>query len=405
MTRTAYTNATIWTAAGETIALGTLIVEDTKIASIGPAVDVSGAEVVDCEGHFLLPGFIDAHAHTGLWGEGSHDDYDGNEMSAAITPYVRALDSIYPEDPGFADARRGGVTTIGIMHGSANPIGGQLTVAKSAGLVADEMVLREPAGVKMAFGENPKRVGESHKRAPTTRMGVAHLARKSFVEAQEYQKDWEHYEALVAVEATKPEAERTPQRAPKRDLGLEVLVRVLKRELPIRNHAHRMDDIRTAIRLSEEFGYDLILDHATEAHRIADEIVSRNIPICLGPLIGGRSKREVARKTPASVGIMVKAGAKVIVMTDSPFVPVDHLRDQVIIAIREGLPEDRALETITKNPADVLGVADRVGTLEPGKDADFILMDGDPWDARSKVQRTYINGELVFSADGPYLPD
>lgn len=405
MTKRAFINAIIWTAAGDEIRDGALIVEDGRVVEVGGGSDTSGAEVVDCEGHYLLPGFIDAHAHTGIWGEGSHDDYDGNEMSAAITPYVRALDSIYPEDPGFADARRGGVTTIGIMHGSANPIGGQLTVAKSAGLVADEMVIREPAGVKMAFGENPKRAGESHKRAPTTRMGVAHLARKSFVEAQEYQKDWDHYEALLAVEAAKPKTDRTPLRAPKRDLGLEILVKVLNRELPIRNHAHRMDDIRTAIRLAEEFGYDLVLDHATEAHRIADEIVSRNIPICLGPLIGGRSKREVSRKTPASVGIMVKAGAKVIVMTDSPFVPVNHLRDQVIIAIREGLPEDRALETITRNPAEILGVDERVGTLQPGKDADFILIDGDPWDARTKVQRTYINGDLVFSANGPYLPD
>ncbi len=405
MTRTAYINATIWTGTGEVIDRGGLVTQDGRIVQVGSNIDMSGSEIVDCAGQYLLPGFIDAHAHTGIWGEGSHDDFDGNEMSEAITPYVRALDSIYPEDPGFDDARRGGVTTIGIMHGSANPIGGQLTVAKSAGLVADDMVLREPAGVKMAFGENPKRVGESRKRAPTSRMGVAHLARKSFVEAQEYQKDWEHHEALVAAEAAKPESERTPLRSPKRDLGLEILVKVLNRELPIRNHAHRMDDIRTAIRLSEEFGYELILDHATEAHRIIDEIVSRNIPVCLGPLIGGRSKREVARKTPASVGIMVKAGAKVIVMTDSPFVPVEHLRDQVIIAIREGLPEDRALETITSNPADILGVADRVGTLEVGKDADFILMKGDPWDARTRVQQTFINGQLVFSADGPYIPD
>ena len=402
--RIAYTNATIWTAAEDPIEGGTLLVEDGKIVDVGSGVDISGAEIADCVGKYLLPGFIDVHVHTGVWGEGARDDHDANEVSDAITPYVRMLDAIYPEDIGFEDARRGGVTTLGITHGSANAIGGQMAVVKAFGLVADDMVIREPAGVKMALGENPKRVGDNLSRAPRTRMGTAYLARKAFFDAIEYRKDWDHYNALQAIEDAKPEGDRKPVREPKRDLGSETLVRVLDGEIPVRNHAHRMDDIRTAIRLSEEFGYRLVLDHATEGWRIPDEIVSRGIPVAIGPLYTAASKREVNRRTAAAVGIMVEAGATVAIMTDSPVNTVDTLRDLVIIAIREGLAEDRALETVTTNPAGILEVDDRVGSLEPGKDADFLIFDGDPWDGRNKVQATYIDGEKVFEADGPYLP-
>jgi imidazolonepropionase-like amidohydrolase len=403
--RRAFTNATIWTAAGPPIDGGTLVVEDSTIAAVGTDIDVAGAEVVDCTGRYLLPGFVDAHVHTGIAGEGAKDDWDTNETTEAITPYVRTLDSIYPEDPGFDDARRGGVTTLGIMHGSANPIGGQLTVVKAAGKVADDMVVRAPAGLKMALGENPKRVGEELKRAPQTRMGSAYLARRAFMEALEYRKDWEHHEALAAVEAAKPEGERTPLRGPERDLGKEILLQVLDGEIPVRNHGHRMDDIRTAIRLSEEFGYRLVIDHATEAWRMPDEIARRNIPVAVGPLYSSKYKREVNRRTPATVGIMVAAGATVAIITDSPVNEVHALRDLVILAIREGLPEDRALETVTLNAARILGVEDRVGSLEPGKDADVLVFDADPWDGRTKVRETYIDGRLVFAADGPYLPE
>jgi len=402
--RHAYTNATIWTAAGDPIEDGTLLVEDGKIVAVGSDVDTAGAEIVDCTGRYLLPGFVDPHVHTGVWGEGAREDHDANEVSEAITPYVRMLDAIYPEDIGFEDARRGGVTTLGITHGSANAIGGQMAVVKSYGLVADDMVIKEPAGVKMALGENPKRVGELMNRAPRTRMGTAYLARKAFLEAIEYRKDWDHYRALKAIEDAKPEGERKPVREPKRDLGAETLVRVLDGEIPVRNHAHRMDDIRTAIRLSEEFGYRLVIEHATEGWRIPEEIVSRNIPVAIGPLYTSASKREVNRRTPAAIGVMVEAGATVAIMTDSPVNTVNTLRDLAILAIREGLPEDRALETVTMNAAGILEVDDRVGSLEPGKDADFLVFDGDPWDGRNRVQATYIDGEKVFQVDGPYLP-
>ncbi|MDX2344383.1 MAG: amidohydrolase [Acidimicrobiia bacterium] len=401
----AFIHATIWTSAGPHIADGTMITEDGKIVAVGQDLDTVGMTIVDCENHFILPGFIDAHTHTGVWGEGARDDYDGNEISEAITPYTRALDAIYPEDIGFEDARRGGVTTLGITHGSANPIGGQVAVAKTYGNVADDMVIKEPAGVKMALGENPKRVGEHLKRAPQSRMGVAYLVRQAFYAAMEYRKDWQHHHALVAEEAKKPEGDRQPLRGPQLDLGKEMLLKVLDGEIPVRNHAHRMDDIRTAIRLADEFGYRLVIEHATESYRIADEVAKRDVMLAIGPLFGERSKREVNKSTPATVGIMVERGCTVAIMTDSPFNPINNLRDLVIFAIREGLDPKKALATVTINPARILGVEDRVGSLEVGKDADFIIFDGDPWDARNKVQTTYIDGRNVFEASGPYIPD
>ncbi len=401
----AFRNAEIWIGDGGTLAGGTLVTEGSRIVSIGPDVDFSGAEIHDLAGCYLLPGFVDAHSHTGIWGEGARDDYDGNEISNATTPYIRTIDSIYPEDIGFDDARRGGVTTLGIMHGSANAIGGQTSVVKAKGSIADDMVIKAPAGLKMALGENPKRVGEELKRAPGSRMGIAHVARAAFYEAIEYRKDWDHFHALERVEEAKPESERTPLREPHKDLGKEMLLRVLDGEIPVRNHAHRMDDIRTAIRLSEEFGYRLVIDHATEAYRIADEIASRNIPLAIGPVYGWRAKRELNKQTPATVGYMVERGVTVAVMTDSPFAPVQNLRDQVIFAIREGLDPEKALATITTNAAMILGVDDRLGTLEVGKDADLVVLDGDPWDARSHVVETYVDGEKVFSMDGPFLPE
>ncbi|MGI9667183.1 MAG: amidohydrolase [Acidimicrobiia bacterium] len=401
--RTSYTNARIWTGAGTSHEAGSVIVDGTQIEAVTDA-SVDADETVDLNGAYVLPGLIDAHSHTGIWGEGGQDDYDGNEISASTTPYIRTIDSIYPEDIGFDDSRRGGVTTLGIMHGSANAIGGQTSVVKAAGSTADEMVIRAPAGVKMALGENPKKVGEHYKREPNSRMGVAWIARRTFYEAIEYRKDLAHHEALVLAQESKDASERVPLREPKRDLGKEMLLRVLDREFPIRNHAHRMDDIRTAIRLSDEFGYDLVIDHGTEAYRIADEIADRGIPLALGPMFGWRSKREVNKQTAANVGFMVERGVSVSVMTDSPFAPVHHLRDLVILAIREGLDPDDALATVTMNPANLLGVSERVGSLEEGKDADFIVMDGDPWDARSHVLATYINGVQVHERTGPYLP-
>ena len=401
---TAFTNATVHTGTGSILESATLLIADGKINAVGAEVDIGDADVIDLGGKVVLPGLIDCHSHAGVSSTGAWDDHDVNELSEKITPHVRTLDAIHPADQAFDDARRGGVTLLGVTHGSANVIGGQVAACKTAGTVVDDMVIREPAGVKMALGENPKRVGSRQNRQPDSRMGNAYLAREAFVAAQEYKLDWEHYEAQVAAEAAKDESDRKPIRAPKRDLTKEILVRVLNREIPIRNHAHRLDDIRTAIRLSEEFGYRLVVDHATEAFKIADEIVSRDIMLAIGPVGAARGKRETRHRTAAAAGLMVEAGATVAVMTDAPVDPVQHLRDMVIISIREGLAEERALETVTINPAKILGVDDRVGSLEPEKDADFIVFGGDPWDARNPVLATYIDGREVFNYDGPWIP-
>lgn len=398
----AFVGATIYPVESDPLQKATLVVEDGLIVDIGTNIDVSGMEVTDCVDKHITPGFVDSHTHTGIWAEGTSPaagDYDGNEVSDATTPYVRVIDSIHPEDIGFDDARKGGVTTLGVCHGSANPIGGQMCVIKSYGTEVDDMVIKDSAGLKMALGENPKNVGKHFNRAPTSRMGVAHIIRKALYEAIDYGKEWDHYHQLLKLEDKKPEEERKPIKSPKYDLGKEALVKILNREMPVRNHAHRADDIRTAIRLSEEFGYKLILDHATESYKLKETIANKGIPIAVGPLFGGRVKRELINSTMATPGIMMKAGVNVSIMTDSPFVPVHGLRDTLIMAVREGLDEKRALETITINPAKLLGLEDRLGSLEKGKDADFLIFNGDPLDARKKVIKTYINGNLVFSDD------
>ncbi|OLS20743.1 MAG: N-substituted formamide deformylase precursor [Candidatus Heimdallarchaeota archaeon LC_2] len=398
----AFVGAKIHTMEGEPIENAILIIDGSSIVEVGENLSTDGYEVIDCKGMEITPGLIDAHSHVGLWEEGVSPGPavgDGNETSEAIVPYLRSMDSIFPEDLGFDDARKGGVTTMGLTHGSANPIGGQFCVVKSRGHVIDEMVIREPAGVKMAMGENPKRVGVNNKRAPHTRMAVAYLIRKSFYETLDYAQKWEgYYKKIKSIEEGDDENKKKndlPSK-PEYDLGKEILLKVLNREIPIRCHSHRADDIRTAIRLSEEFGYKLVIDHATESSKIKEIIAEKNLPCVIGPLFGTRVKRELVNKSLKTPGIMVKAGVMVCITTDAPVIPIDGLRDTVVMAIREGLPADRALETITLNPAKVLNVDDRVGSLKAGKDADFVIFDGDPFDVRNRVLKTYIDGDLVY---------
>ncbi|MCY3414769.1 MAG: amidohydrolase [Candidatus Heimdallarchaeota archaeon] len=384
--KTAFINATIYPVNTDIIYQGTLLIEKNTISYVGAPCDTDGFEIIDCSGLHITPGFVDAHAHTGVWGEWN-TDYDGNEMSDPLTPYVRIMDSIHPEDVGFEDARSGGVTTLGITHGSANAIGGQLCVVKPLGSELEQMLIKHPAGLKMALGENPKRVGANNKRAPTTRMGVAYLIRKAFLDAQEYKKTWERYK------------EGKEEKEPKLDLGMEALVQVLDGKMPVRCHAHRADDIITAIRLAEEFGYELIIEHTTEGYKVANTLASKNIKCCVGPAFGDRAKRELRDITYKNPVILHKEGVFVSLITDSPFNPIHTLRDQAIWAIREGLPQEDALKLITLNPATVLGLEDRIGSLEVGKDADLVLLNGDPFDARSKPVKTYINGQLVYTED------
>lgn len=366
---------------------GVVLLRDGRVEALGARDAVTlpdDAEVVDCAGGWLLPGLIDAHVHLGVWEEGEGwAGQDTNEMTDPVMAAARAIDAINPREQGFDDALSGGITTVNVNPGSGNPIGGQAVALKTYGRYVDEMVLRNPSGVKAALGENPKRVYGDQKKTPSTRLGVALILRRAFAAARSYQ-------ARVA------DAEGKPVDA---DLVSEILVKVLEREIPWRQHCHRADDIATALRLADEFGYQLVLDHGTESYLLADLLAEKDVPVLYGPLIVSRSKVEVRDRSLKAPGILDRAGVKVSIITDHPVVPVEYLITQVALAVREGMDRDAALRSVTLNPAAVLGVEDRVGSITVGKDADVVLWSGDPLDLQSRVLRTWIDGVEVYSYD------
>ncbi|HEV2781695.1 MAG TPA: amidohydrolase [Actinophytocola sp.] len=368
---------------------GTVLVDGDKIVAVGSAAEVDvpdDAEIVDVSGSWLLPGFVEAHGHVGVLEEGEHwVGEDANEKTDPNGARLRALDGINPDDEGFRDALSGGVTTIVVKPGSANPIGGQTVAVKSWGRAVDEMVIREPVSVKSALGENPKRIYGEQRKLPSTRLGVAAVIRDAFTKAQDYKLRRQH-------------AERVGEPM-ERDTTLEVLVRVLDGELSWSQHSHRADDIVTAIRLSEEFGYRLVIDHGTEGHLIADLLADKGIPVVIGPLLIGRSKVEVRRRSLRNPGILARAGVKIAITTDHPVVPIHFLVHQATLCIKEGLDADTALRSITVNPAEILGLDDRVGALRPGLDADLVVWSGDPLDVMSRAMRVFIAGREVYHFD------
>lgn len=364
---------------------GTLIASDGLITALGPNIPVpAGAEIVDGQGKWLLPGFVDAHTHLGVHEEGEGwSGQDTNEMTNPNGAHVRAIDAMYPFDIGFTDALAGGVTCACITPGSGNPIGGLNVVVHTHGRRVDEMVLRHPAGLKSALGENPKRVYGDKKQAPSTRLGTAATIRQALVQTQNY---------LVKRDAARAEGRAFDGR----DLTLEQLAMVLERQIPWRQHCHRSDDIATALRLADEFGYDLVIDHGTEAHLLADVLAQRGTPVLIGPLLTARSKVELRGRSLANPGKLAAAGVTICLITDHPVIPISFLVHQASLAVREGLDRQVALQAITINPARVLGVADRVGSLEVGKLADVVLWSGDPLDVMQRALRTYIAGQPVY---------
>ncbi len=379
----AIVNGKILTITRGTIDKGTILVEDGKIKAVGPDVSVpEGAEVIDASGMWVTPGFIDAHSHIGLFGEPAvRATRDGNEVTDPITPQLRGIDSLNPDDPSFADALGGGVTALYTGPGSANVIGGTGLVIKLAGRTAEEMALPGTEGMKMALGENPKRVyGEGKSKAPATRMAIAALLRDALVKAQNYMNKWDQAES----EGKKPE----------RDLRWEALAKVLRREMKARIHAHRADDIMTAIRIAEEFNLDLVVEHATEGYKIADILAEKGVPCVVGPLLMSRSKMELKDVTLRNPGILARAGVKVAIQCDTAS-NTRWLALHAGLAVREGMPEEEALRAITINPAEILGVADRMGSIEPGKDADLAIFDGHPFMTYTKCMYTLVNGKVV----------
>jgi imidazolonepropionase-like amidohydrolase len=368
---------------------GTVLIEDGKITAVGAGLAVpDGAQVIDAAGQWVLPGFIEVHGHVGVHEEAQGwAGSDTNEMTEPVTAQVRALDAINPADLGFRDAITGGVLAVNVNPGSGNPIGGQTVALRCWGRTVDEMLLREPSGLKSALGENPKRVYGEQGKMPSTRLGTAAVIRGAFVAAA-------NYLAKLDAEAAKPEADRKPV---DRDLKLEALGRVLRREIPWRQHCHRADDIATALRIAEEFGYDLVIDHGTEAHLVADLLAARNIPVIIGPLFTSRSKIELLNRSLANPGRLAKAGVTIAITTDHPVVPIHFLVHQATLAVKEGLDRDTALAALTINPARIAGVDGRLGSIEPGKDADLVLWSGDPLDVFSRAQRALIGGREIYS--------
>ncbi len=374
---------------GEPVDNGAVLVEDGKIVAAGSAVSVpDGVPVIDAEGGWILPGFIEAHGHVGV-----HEEAEGwagqdtNEMTEPVTAQVRALDAINPADLGFRDAVSGGVLAVNVNPGSGNPIGGQTAALKCWGRTVDEMLLRAPAGMKSALGENPKRIYGEKKQTPSTRLGVAAVIRGALVDASNYLH-------RIETEQRKPEADRKPV---DRDLKLEALGRVLLREIPWRQHCHRADDIATAIRLADEFGYDLVIDHGTEAYLLADILAARDIPVIIGPLFTSRSKVELRNRSLANPGRLAKAGVTIAITTDHPVVPIHFLAHQAALSVKHGLDRDTALQALTINPARIIGIADRLGSIEPGKDADLVIWSGDPLDVLSRVERAFMDGTEIYA--------
>ena len=378
-------NAHILPIIGEELENGCILIRDGKIAAVGRDLPVpENAEVIDAGGRLTTPGCIDAHCHIGLDNEGMNwEGADFNEMVDPVTPQMRAIDSINPQDPGFADAVRGGVTTACTGPGSANVVGGTFAVIKLHGKRADKMVLKNPAAMKCAFGENPKGCyGKAGGKAPMTRMGTAALLRELLFRAKRY------YD------------EKTAGKEPAFDMKLEAMIPVMSGQIPLKCHCHRADDILTAVRIAREFGLRATLDHCTDGELIADELAEEDFPVFVGPSLGHRSKIELANKSFTTPGVLSRAGLTVSIITDAPVIPLQYLPMCAGLAVNAGLDKGEAWRTITINPARSLGVDDRVGSLEVGKDADVVIWTADPLSAvGGEAFVTVIDGQVVYRRD------
>ncbi|HCX78260.1 MAG TPA: amidohydrolase [Firmicutes bacterium] len=378
-------NADIHTIAHKEPIKGSILVENGKIAAIGQIEIPEEADTIDAAGASVYPGFIDPHTHLGVSEQGmGWEGRDYNEITDPVTSQLRALDAINPQDDGYREAVEAGITTVMSTPGSANILGGSTVVLKTGGGLLHQRVIRENAGIKAAFGENPKRVYSGQKRMPSTRMGSAAVLREALVNAQNY---------MNKINRAGDDAEKMPPR----DLKNEALIPVLKKEIPLRMHAHRADDIATAIRIAQEFDIDMTLEHASEAHLIVDRVKESGFPAIVGPSMGTPGKIETQNKTLESVKILSEAGITVALTTDHPVLDIYQLLHAAAAVVREtGMDDYQVLRLITINAAKILGVEDRVGSIEVGKDADLVIIEGHPFDYLSTVMYTIIDGEVVY---------
>ncbi len=365
-------NATIHPITSPKLEKASLLIKHGKIAAIENYIEPTDKmTVINGKNKHLLPGLIDAHTHLGLYDEGTGwAGNDANETSEALTPHIRAIDGVYPLDIGFKDAVKYGVTTVHVMPGSANVIGGTTSVIKTFGKNIKKMILKENAGLKLALGENPKRVHSTSNKNDITRMGIMGMLREAFYHAK-----------------TNPN---------KHDLRMAPIISALNREIPVRIHAHRADDILTAVRFAEEFQLDLRIEHCTEGHLIAEELSQYPMQITVGPTLTRRSKIELKNKSWETYRALTDEGISVSITTDHPYTPIQYLNICAALAVREGLTEQQALEGITINPAKNLGVDDKVGSLEIGKDADVVLWNHHPFHYLAKPELTILNGQIIY---------
>ena len=376
------------TMVGAELPVGEVLVGDNgKIAAVGVKVEApEGTPILNAAGCLVTPGLIDAHCHIGMHEEATRwEGNDTNEYSNPITPELRAIDGINPMDEAFANAIAGGVTTAVTGPGSANVLGGNFVAMKLHGNCVDDMIVKYPAAMKIAFGENSKGCyGQNGKKTPVTRMAVASLLREELFKAKRY---------AAEVEA----AERDTDKTRPFDMQLEALLPVIRREIPLKAHAHRADDILTALRIAREFDVDITLDHVTEGHLIVDQLVKAGKPVLVGPSFGSKSKQELKDKSFATAGILEKAGLQVCIITDAPVIPLYYLPLCAGLAVKAGMTEKGAWEAITIHPAQVVGIADRVGSLEVGKDADIAIFSGDPLrDIQCQTKAVLVNGKIVY---------
>ena len=377
-------NAHIKTMAGEDLPNGCLLVEDGKIAAVAPVIGApAGAQVIDAQGRLLTPGCVEAHCHIGLDNQAMRwEGMDYNEIVDPVTPQLRAIDSINPQDEAFGLALRGGVTTACTGPGSANVVGGTFAAIKLWGKRVDDMVVREPLAMKCAFGENPKRCyGQSKSKAPMTRMGTAALLRELLFKTRRYMEDKE------------------TGKNPAFDMKLEAMIPVLRGELPLKAHAHRHDDIFTSIRIAKEFGCRLTLDHCTDGALIADELAREGLPAFVGPTFGGKSKIELQHKSFDTPRALYEAGVDIAIITDAPVIPLQALPMCAGLAVKAGLPYEEGWKAITVNAARLTGIGDRVGSLETGKDGDVVIWTADPLTTiGGEAYVTVVDGKVVYSA-------
>ena len=371
---------------GADIENGCVLIDDNgKIAAVGAQIQApKGCTVIDAEGRLVTPGCVDAHCHIGLDNEAmGWEGHDYNEITDPITPHMRSIDSINPMDEAFGLAVRGGVTAACTGPGSANVVGCTFVAIKLVGKRVDKMIIKYPLAMKCAFGENPKRCyGQGAKKSPMTRMGTAAVLRELLFKSKRYLEDKE------------------AGKSPAFDMKLEAMIPVMKGEIPLKAHAHRADDILTSIRIAKEFSVGLTLDHCTDGACIADELAKEGYPAFVGPSFGAKTKIELNNKSFETAGILHKAGVKVSIITDSPVIPQQNLPMCAGLAAQGGMPMEEAWKAITINPAESIGIADRVGSLEPGKDADIVIWTADPLTTiGGEAYMTIIDGKIIYSAE------